>query len=663
MSSTCGCNGTCKHQEEPAPKGATPTAEALPTNAATAPAGLQAEYLSPGKGLVQEGRKGEAMQAGKGLTFGKSCRCDAELRPSSSSDRMHTLPQESMGFISRGCTCDGRFETGPAASTFLAPGNARRLSGSHDSPLFGPAYLDSKIPFSARVSGIQNPGDIISAQRQRIESMKARMDALCTSSSIDTMTVHLKDYLQLASICKISLGPYWDASVGTITASVPPGYTPKTSASSMKWDFLPDWMAKIHPNSREACETEEEYLIRMLHPMKELSWDAVGDTITWKDVPKRTGLFWDDDGGFYYHFIQHSIITLYGFASFSLSPSSVAELCGFESSDNPIRDVLEMRPGNARLFVVGKDLDYLCEEHPEMEFSVANGEVTELRTVFPNDDTTAAWKHWWFRNIHICNSNQLRAALCDYYFWWAHRLHSFSLHDAPDSLTAQWAWWVGMLCAKCALSEIVSFSAVLLHEIGHFRTYWNDHCRHGESGYQQACCNYIMEEIYKERTYAEMGLPCAFREARRIGIGMDPADVRTEDIEHFETRRFANESWSVYFYRGVSEDKCSGMWVLSQHCRLLDKKHRLSVQYWHPGECSEGSNRGTVDFHRDSSPWCSTIDGFLQSEELNPTGSVYIGVRGGIESPVPGTSVKTYQNGQLEKLRPYRPDDWSVRSG
>lgn len=305
----------------------------------------------------------------------------------------------------------------------------------------------------------------------------------------------------LANQCALSLGDNWFGV--ELRAEVPAGYVGTRPKSEMKQAFIPEWMA-------------------MCAPAGESDWAMANRCIdfTSRDQP---GLFWSDGHGYYHRALMHAVLTMYGYREVATSWTRMANTC--EMDADWIRRHVENRSG----WIGTKS--FACNSWAPQLTVDARGQVI-LSRPYPVDGTTTAIS--WPR-VNLCaRFYKGEAALADYYFWWTHRLYSYYM----DGEGTQIHWLVGLLCARCALAEIVEIGAVILHEsahrsgsfyhcrpsaggslLGHFvgafllalnphlgHYYYESHLGDMTDG-KQDCCQWGLEMGFRVRLTAALGLP------------------------------------------------------------------------------------------------------------------------------------------------------------
>ena len=177
--------------------------------------------------------------------------------------------------------------------------------------------------------------------------------------------------------------------------------------------------------------------------------------------------------------------------------------------------------------------------------------------VYPNGEVFA--ENWnatnfgmytrWPTGIYYCMNTFRFAAMADYHLWWAGRLIAWA-----GTCFDPWSGFMAVLAARRALAQIVSLSASLLHELGHWAVGTggeNDHCRPAsfrtlevwKSG--RNCCFNFSEDVFESRLLAKYGLPRSD----------DPVGYLQDD-----------PLWDRTGYEGCGK---ANYLTLAKHCRLL----------------------------------------------------------------------------------------------
>lgn len=389
----------------------------------------------------------------------------------------------------------------------------------------------------------------------------------CTPSA----TVKPDDIRQLKTICRINLGPsaLWGRD---LSLSIPSSYEATRSRGEMKAAYLPEWL--------DLCA-----------PAGASDWAQANRGLKYSSE-KHPGLFWTSELGYYHGFLLHAMRTVYGCrgvlgqSTFTSALGLYLDQCRIGPSD--IRSL----ENEGKTWLVSRSL-FCDSEHTWIQ-------VDSQGYVQIQGGTGGLATHTAFASmgrVWLCaRQNKYRAALADYYLWWAWRAYSRAM-DMKDrgERPAEWrfVWYVGLMCAKCAMAEIVATASLLVHELGH--VFGNSyHCRDNSDeavggflaglwvalasgamgpigfaiplvgawlgstlwgdGSKKDCCQYVLEAAFWARLTGLFGLP------------VKPHTVDPQGVDDTGFRFAASEgtrvSYGIGFGAGCEDPDSYGYWVL-----------------------------------------------------------------------------------------------------
>jgi hypothetical protein len=368
-------------------------------------------------------------------------------------------------------------------------------------------------------------------------------------------TFDLNELFYLRNQCSIHLG---DSEIGALKATVPRDFVPTLSKTEMKWaeGYMDQWMKAVVPSDAD--------------------WETANNCIDYSNSDHTPGLFWDDGWGFYHRALLHAVLTLRAYSHLTTSPSRFAQACGNYSADD-LQDQINNRSRwihtSPNVGNISRHAELGCDPNPELLISIdVDGRVSATR----KRDGFNAFAY--VGNIYFCNSMRLEAALADYYLYWAHRLYCYFWEESNDLSH----WYIGLLCARAGLSEICELASLILHEYLHIvgSSY---HCDQF-FGSKEDCCQYILENIFRNRISAELGVPFA--------------QLYNAAKKDWSNNRFyfIGDPWEA---RAGSGENCVGSHVWGRHSSLLDRKHMVSCDWYVVDKCSTGASSGTITFNNE----------------------------------------------------------------
>jgi uncharacterized membrane protein YgcG len=394
-----------------------------------------------------------------------------------------------------------------------------------------------------------------SVQAARTSTKAYATGSACAAGDITTLSTNM---YPLQDACKIWLGVAPELALlgwnGSIEAEVPSGYKAETSETEMLAALVPEWYAAVH-SAQDAWDSVE----------------AIIEHFTNETDVRETGLFFTEPPGYFYYILRYAIVTLYAYSARADNPSEFATTCNTSSSI--LRDDIE-RAKMALAVYSSYEYQYTAMSGGAWLHAMSDGKFRVTRY----SEGPQAWTY--FGVVHMSPCNQAEAAIADYYLWWANRLYSYALHESGSALDM----FTAMMCARCAVSEIVEMAAVILHEYSHV-TGSSYHCK--ELWSEQDCCQYMLEYHFRHQVWAELGMP----QSHLVDFATTDSD---RDDDRFETIT----DWT-YKLHGAPD--CDGddteMFVKGCHDHMLAIDHAVRVSFAVAAKCSSGAtSSGTNDF-------------------------------------------------------------------
>jgi hypothetical protein len=404
----------------------------------------------------------------------------------------------------------------------------------HDEPERFVAWQRSRV--AARTTGEtkerpdevkERPDDVKERPDEELDLTEA-LEALFSAGIVGKLVPTTKQVL-LGSVTKLYLG---DDGTEALEAEAPLWYVPSTSKQEMLGVYLTGWAKYVHPDSANWASKVIDRRTRAQLPDGTLTgpFDWLEDAASWvgggvsqvkdgvaawyewmygpvfgDDLPESfydpyyadlsspiPGLFWTED--YLNGALVMAVQTVYAFAPLLQLMAPEAAAVGAYRGGAMLREQIAGLPNAAtgvkspRATITDAPVVY-----PDLGgITVGPGGEVKLSS------TAATYAYAIANSVRILPPFRHRAALADYLFWWAHRLHSLAVEQNDPKYKD-----LGLLAAKCALTEIVELASWIAHEMGHLEgdhAAW--HCTAGN-----ACQQYIAQYTFAAATRALLGLP------------------------------------------------------------------------------------------------------------------------------------------------------------